>query len=226
VVSSYDSLSHLKQFYPETKASLKVLRFASVIEKNSITAIGALNQKYGLKSPYFLVSNQFWKHKNHPVVLKALLLCKERGLDVKIVFTGNESDHRNPGYFGELKNFVTTNGLSGMTQFLGFIPRQDQLGLMLNALAVIQPSKFEGWGTVVEDAKTLNRPVIASDIPVHREQLGDYGYYFPPDDADALSRWIQDFMKQDFRPKHPDMNYEQRLRDFARDFTRIFEDER
>ena len=38
---------------------------------------------------------------------------------------------------------------------LGFISRQDQLSLMRDAIAVIQPSLFEGWSTVVEDCKAI-----------------------------------------------------------------------
>ena len=51
-----------------------------------------------------------------------------------------------------------------------FISREDQLGLMRDSLAVVQPSLFEGWGTVVEDAKTLGVQVLCSDIEIHHEE--------------------------------------------------------
>jgi hypothetical protein len=35
---------------------------------------------------------------------------------------------------------------------------------MKNATAIMQPSLFEGWSTVIEDAKSLQVPVIASDL--------------------------------------------------------------
>ena len=44
-------------------------------------------------------------------------------------------------------------------------------------MAVAQPSLFEGWSTIVEDAKTLGKPIFVSDLPVHREQLGDAQAY-------------------------------------------------
>ncbi|MEZ4901449.1 MAG: hypothetical protein R2822_06650 [Spirosomataceae bacterium] len=66
------------------------------------------------------------------------------------------------------------------------IPRAHQLGLMKHALAVIQPSKFEGWSTVVEDAKSLQKQILLSRIPVHVEQMGDRAYYFEADEADEL----------------------------------------
>ena len=222
VVSSYDSMNQLKRFYPDTKASIVVLQFVSVIDKSKITSLEKLHLKYKFTEPYFIVSNQFWQHKNHLVILESLKLLKERGRKVTVIFTGKESDHRNPGYFGSLKGFVEKNGLEDMTQFLGFISRDDQLGLMQNSLAVIQPSKFEGWGTVVEDAKTLVRPVILSDIPVHREQMDDRGYFFSPDSAEELAKLIEEFLNSEFIPLLPEENHKKRLSQFAENFLNIF----
>jgi glycosyltransferase involved in cell wall biosynthesis len=222
VVSSNDSLNQLKRFYPHTKASIVVLQFVSVIDTEKITSLDSLREKYSVQEPYFIVSNQFWQHKNHLVILESLRILKDRGRRVMVVFTGKESDHRNPGYFQSLKDFVSTHELGGMTQFLGFISRDDQLGLMKNAIAVIQPSRFEGWGTVVEDAKTLVRPVILSDIPVHREQMDDRGYFFSPDKALELANLLEEFLKPGFIPLLPDDKHKERLVQFAENFLNIF----
>jgi glycosyltransferase involved in cell wall biosynthesis len=223
VVSSYDSLNQLRRFYPDTKAAVTVLQFVSVIEEDKLTSYEVLREKYRLNEPYFIVSNQFWQHKNHFVVLQALKLLKDKGEKVMIVFTGKESDHRNPGYSRILKEFVSHYRLTDRTRFLGFISREDQLGLMQHSLAVIQPSKFEGWGTVVEDAKALQRPVILSDIAVHREQMLDKGYYFPPNSADQLALLLSEFSRPGFVPHASADNYQERLLQFAENFLRIFE---
>ena len=223
VVSSNDSMHHLKRFYPNTKASIVVLQFVSVINRDSITPFSILKDRFQITGPYFIVSNQFWQHKNHLVVLEALKLMRQKGKQITILFTGKESDHRNPGYFKMLMSFVDKNSLGSMTQFLGFISREDQLGLMLHSRAVIQPSKFEGWGTVVEDAKTLQRPVILSDIPVHREQMLDRGYFFPPDDPESLADLLSNFLDPGFEPLVPDDNHHERLKTFAENFLRIFD---
>ena len=76
--------------------------------------------------------------------------------------------------------------------FLGFIDRAEQLQLMNYAKAVIQPSLFEGWSTVVEDAKSMNQFVIASDIDVHREQLKNNCRFFSPNDEIALAKIISE----------------------------------
>jgi len=223
VVSSYDSLNHLKRFYPHTKASVKVLQFVSVIDKKNVTPIDKLKAKYKIDEPYFIVSNQFWQHKNHLVILEALKIIKAKGKKINLIFTGKENDHRNSGYFEYLLKFVDENELNYMIKFLGFIPREDQLGLMQYSRAVIQPSKFEGWGTVVEDAKSLLKPVILSDINVHREQMLDRGYYFSPGNAEELASIILDFSDVNFSPVLPEDNRTERLAKFADDFIRIFD---
>jgi hypothetical protein len=50
---------------------------------------------------------------------------------------------------------------------VGFIDRAEQTMLLKNAISIVQPSLFEGWSTVVEDAKALNQYMILSDIPVN-----------------------------------------------------------
>jgi glycosyltransferase involved in cell wall biosynthesis len=53
--------------------------------------------------------------------------------------------------------------------------------------AVINPSLFEGWSTTVEEAKSLGKQAIVSDLPVHREQAPLRCMYFDPRDPEKLA---------------------------------------
>lgn len=53
------------------------------------------------------------------------------------------------------------------------------------------PSLYEGFHLPALDAASLGSPVIASDIPVHREVLGDAASYCPPDDPDAVAAQVR-----------------------------------
>jgi glycosyltransferase involved in cell wall biosynthesis len=222
VVSSNDSKQHLLKFYPGTNAEVKVLPFVSIIDHNHISDFSRVQQLYEIHQPYFLVSNQFWQHKNHRVILESLKLLKENGESVLIIFTGQTRDTRNPNYFSELEHFIKDNGLEKYLKILGLIPREHQLSLMKNCIAVIQPSKFEGWGTVVEDAKTLGKPVILSDINVHREQMGEYGYFFPVDNPGKLTEFLIQFSNMDLHPKIFPGSSSDRIKTFAESFISIF----
>ena len=74
---------------------------------------------------------------------------------------------------------IATADLAGQIIFLGQIPYADLVNLMRAAAVVIQPSLFEGWCTIVQDAKAIGRPLICSDLSVHREQAPDAIGFFP-----------------------------------------------
>ena len=71
---------------------------------------------------------------------------------------------------------------------MGFIPRDQQIALMRCCAAMVQPSLFEGWSTVLEDARCLGVRIIASDLAVHIEQNLPAALYFERRNSEALSR--------------------------------------
>ena len=83
-------------------------------------------------------------------------------------------------HFSKILDFIEKEQLTGQVYLLGLIPRNDQIGIFRKAAAVIQPSCFEGWSTVVEDSRAIGRPIFISDIPVHREQAPPKAIYFSP----------------------------------------------
>ncbi|MCF8428663.1 MAG: glycosyltransferase family 4 protein [Bacteroidia bacterium] len=187
VLSSNAALSDFKQFYPNATCTPRVINFAVTHPSYQHLNIVELKSKFGIIGDYFISPNQFWKHKNHIVILKAVKKLAEHDKNIKVVFTGKEYDYRNPTYTADLKKFVAENNLKEQVLFLGFIDRAEQLQLMYHAIAVIQPSLFEGWSTVVEDAKAMNQFVIASDIAVHQEQLKNNARFFNSSNEDELA---------------------------------------
>lgn len=222
VVSSCDALEHFKLYYPNSKANVQVLRFVSIIDASKISTKEVVFDKFKIVNPYFVVANQFWKHKNHMVVLKAINKLKDEGIVFKIYFTGKQYDDKNPGYFKELSDYITTNNIDEFIYFTGFIPREEQLALIKHSKAVIQPSKFEGWSTVVEDCKALNKHLIVSNIAVHKEQLADNASFFNPDDFSILSVLIKSNLNN-FVTYSNDNNcgYNKNIANFAEDILKV-----
>jgi glycosyltransferase involved in cell wall biosynthesis len=62
--------------------------------------------------------------------------------------------------------------------------------MMIGANALLNPSRFEGWSTTVEEAKAVGTPMLLSDIPVHREQAPN-ARFFGTEDAAALADAIE-----------------------------------
>jgi glycosyltransferase involved in cell wall biosynthesis len=148
-------------------------------------------QWYGLTQPFFIVCNQFWRHKNHHLVLDALELLAAEGLRPNLVFTGHTHDYRDPEYFDGILGRLSERGLWSRCRILGRVSRSRQLALMRSATAVIQPSLFEGRGLIVEEAQVLGVPVICSRLPVHAEVSGADTRYFDPQAPGELAALIR-----------------------------------
>jgi len=223
ILSSQNAAGHFKSLYPGHLVKVHVLPFAVTHPVYRNLAIGPLLKKFDLPDIYFLCPNQFWKHKNQLTVIQAVHRLKDNGTSITVAFTGNTADLRNPEYFTELNTYVQQNNLTDNIRFLGFIKREEQLQLMNNAVAIIQPSLFEGWSTVVEDAKSMNKALIVSDIEVHREQLVDSSArFFAPRDVEDLAAKLESAISA--RPLPPlcgNSDYQHNIKNFGSGFLHI-----
>lgn len=197
VLSSETAAADFKKFFPHSNCQIEILQFRSSLPSSwyELDAV-AVQQKYHLPERFFLISNQFWLHKNHLLVLESLKILHASHIYPVVVCTGHLYDFRKPEYIDTVLQSISTNGLANQVYLLGLIPKIDQIQLMRSSLAVIQPSLFEGWSTVVEDARCLGKKMILSDFPVHLEQNPPESVFFerhsPKQLANLIAEWWTD----------------------------------
>lgn len=219
VFSSNDALSDFNKFYPQGARLKKfVLPFAVTHPDFSQEDIAQIEERFGITKPYLFCANQFWAHKNHLFLFKAFRIARERGLDIQLVCSGKMRDYRNDQYQQQVLAFIQDNHLSEDIILTGFIERTEQLCLMQNAYAIVQPSLFEGWSTVVEDAKCLNKFIFLSDLRVHREQNPKNVCFFDPKDENDLVDKLHS-VKVEVTP----YDYSQNVKDFGMKFLEIID---
>ena len=78
-------------------------------------------------------------------------------------------------------------GIGANVSLPGFVPDETLACLYTAATAVALPSLAEGFGLPAVEAAACGAPVLLSDLPAHRESLGDGGLYFAPRDTAALA---------------------------------------
>lgn len=231
VVTSCTMFKEVKQFYKDTlvnsEGRIYIAPFASFLDTYNVRNTCS-ESTLSLKNPYFYLPNQFWAHKNHIVVIEAFEILKSEGkLNFDLVLTGKEYDFRNPEYTARLKSRIAEYNLTNNFIFLGFVDRTVQIEVFQKAIAIIQPSFYEGWGTVVEDSKALNKKVIASNIPIHIEQLKNQAAFFNPTDSKFLAKILYDeylnYANNDFKVVSIDYNYNSERVGYAHNFYKIFE---
>jgi hypothetical protein len=88
---------------------------------------------------------------------------------------------------------------------LGLVARASCWGLMRHAIAVLNPSRFEGWSSTVEEARALGVNTILSDIDVHREQAPVGSLFFETGNEASLADRMQYLMNAECAA-HPRMD--------------------
>ena len=189
VLSSEAAREDFSRFFPRfAEKDVRVLHFVTTLQEEDF----APNPKetcarYGLPEKFAYLPNQMWQHKGFDTAFKALALLKDQGIEIPLVCTGNEVDYRTDVHTRELHELIAAGRLAGNIFMLGLLSRKDQLQIFRCAALILQPSRFEGWSTAVEDARALGRPIVLSDIPVHLEQDPPHATFFATGDAKDLS---------------------------------------
>jgi len=191
VVSSAAGEQDLYELAPEARGKTTVLRFViDPVPRDEQPELSELEVRYGFSGRYLYLPNQFWAHKNHTLVVDALALLRERGRRPLVLTTGVQHDRRSPGHFEAVMRRAREAGVARSFRPLGVVPYAHVAGLLRESLALLNPSRFEGWSTTVEEAKSTGKRVLLSDIPVHREQDPPGCAYFDPQDAECLAELI------------------------------------
>lgn len=188
ILSSNDAKKDLKDFAPGLESKVHVLQFVVQPVSNEVElTFEQLEHFYGFKGKYLYVPNQFWAHKNYEVLLGALKVLKNQNRMILIISTGSTEDYRNPKYYGQLEQYIRENDLAKNFRVLGKVPYSHVVSIANHCQALINPSLFEGWSTSVEEAKSLGKEIILSDIAVHREQNPPKGRFFDPNNPEELA---------------------------------------
>jgi glycosyltransferase involved in cell wall biosynthesis len=127
-------------------------------------------------------------HKGHAVLLAAVRLLHARGLRFRVILSGHGTDAlaANAGAAdAALFQSATVRGL-------GYADAATVKKNYLQASAVVLPSLYEGFGLPLAEAIAHGAPVICSDLPTYREQIGrlgaaEFARIVPTGDAAALA---------------------------------------
>ncbi|MBU0528139.1 glycosyltransferase family 4 protein [bacterium] len=131
--------------------------------------------KYDLPNKYLFYPAQFWEHKNHKALVRAISQLIAKLPDLKMVFVGSA----NNGY-DSLIELIKKLGLQKVFIFLDQVPDEQMRGLYANARALIMPTFFGPTNIPPLEAFATGCPVAVSNVYGMPEQVGDAGLLFNP----------------------------------------------
>lgn len=145
------------------------------------------------RGKYLVYPANFWKHKNHEMLLVSFGIALKKGLsrEIKLVCTGSPSQRQK-----YLKRAAKEMGLSQHVIFPGYISIKELSSLIYNCRGMIFPSLYEGFGLPVIEAMAAGVPVACSNITSLPEVTAGAAILFDPripdQIADALKSIVED----------------------------------
>lgn len=133
--------------------------------------------------PHFVTLGTIEGRKNHLLLLQIWRrLVASLGADAPLLFVVGQR-----GWEAEAATAMLDGAadLKGHVRELGTCTDVELQGLLAGARALLMPSLAEGFGLPVIEALQAGAPVIASDLPVYREVVGDIPTYLDPNDTEA-----------------------------------------
>jgi glycosyltransferase involved in cell wall biosynthesis len=206
VVNSRDTANEGRRAYPAHAAKLHSLPFNASprdpwFDDPVRPPHSVVSGTRGL--PFFMVSNQFWMHKDHATAFRAFARVAALHPGVRLVCTGETSDYRRPSHFADMRRLLDDLGVADRVSITGLLPKSEQIALLRTCVALLQPTRSEGGpgGGAVYDAVALGVRSIVSDIPVNRELSTEPTVtLFPVGDADALAARMADALRRPATP--------------------------
>ncbi len=122
----------------------------------------------GTAQPYLLVVGATFPHKNIAEILRHAQLW---ATEFRLVVVAPRTAYRQ-----QLARLASRMHLAEKITFYDYVPKNELRDLYRACSALIYPSLWEGFGIPPLEAMACGKPVIASDIPAHREVLGNAAY--------------------------------------------------
>ncbi|RXS89208.1 glycosyltransferase family 1 protein [Geobacillus sp. PK12] len=147
-------------------------------------------EKYG---DYILFVGASYPHKNLIKAIEAFFLVKDKLPSCKLVITGGREEYREKikERFKDFKDF------NKIVVFINYVQYKDLPTLYSNALALLYPSLYEGFGIPPIEAMACGCPVIVSNTSSLPEVCGEAAYYINPEDVIDIAKGIETVLKNE-----------------------------
>jgi len=145
---------------------------------------------------------QIIHRKGVDILLKAIapLFDEYENLRLTIIGDGEEKT--------SLKKIVNEKGISDRVIWEGIVQSEEILSRLAKADILVLPSRWDGWGMVINEAFSVGIPVIVSDQcgAADLVQTGVNGYIFKSEDVEDLRKQLREFLNSRDRWKELKQN--------------------
>ncbi len=151
-----------------------------------------IKEKYQINSDYIYYPAQIWAHKNHVYILEAIALLKEKhDTELYAVFSGSDK-----GNLNHVMAAAESLGVKHLVKYVGFVSNEEVPYLYKQSIALVMPTYFGPTNLPPLEAFQLDVPVVYSDLPGLREQVGDAALLVDLSDPQSLVNQLLSLLHQ------------------------------
>jgi glycosyltransferase involved in cell wall biosynthesis len=168
----------IKKFYKVAAAKISVIPLAP--------RTAAQPAKLDLPSNYILAVGAAYPHKNLSRLLKVFARLNQQLPSLNLIIVG-----KSDSFMLNLEAEAAKLNLAGVVKFWGQASEAELTSLYRQATVYVLPSLIEGFGLGPLEALKQGTAVLAADIPVLREILGQAAWYANPYDEDDIYQQLK-----------------------------------
>lgn len=172
--------------YPNDRVVIIPLPAPEKVVHNDIQRPQVLSKSLTNVSNFILYPAQFWTHKNHQVLIRAMVDLPQ----IHLVLVGSDG-----GALKLTEKLIRELDLMERVHVLGFVSELELATLFANASILCFPSLAPPDNMPALEAMANEVPVICADIPGIREQLGDASYFADPYSSESWTKAITAIME-------------------------------
>lgn len=182
-----------------------------------------MGDKVDIPKKYIIYPAQFWKHKNHVSLVKALGELKKQGVFVHLVFTGSGKNA-----WEDIELAIKENEVNDQITNLGYVTDDELVYLYRHARAMIFPSMGGPTNIPPIEAQAIGCPVAVSDNFDMPRQVGRAGLTFDPTSVSEIQKvmerlWTDDALCEELSKKGIEKSKEWTISQFSDSLNDIIE---
>lgn len=215
-ISNYvkESILKTEKVIPQKVIPIHIMLPERLEKFNSQKTNSLLDQYDLMPDQYILLPANFWKHKNHAMLITAfgIYLNNHPESQLKLVFTGSDAS----AYKTRLVALVQAMKLDEKIVFTHYVNNDDLKSLYEHCRMLVFPTLYEGFGMPVLESMTFGKPVICSNVTSLPEIVGDAALMFDPRKPDDIANCIHKV--------YTDQAFAKQLVDKGRSRAKLFND--
>lgn len=184
-----EDLLHFYKINPEKIAVLPFLPPDYLTKNINEQEISDFKNKRNLPEKFIFYPAQFWPHKNHRNLIKALAILKKQGVVIPLALTGAKKEMW--GEFAKIENLISKNNLEKQIIYLGYVDNKEMSILFKSAIAMAMPTFFGPTNIPILEAWKMECPVLYSNIRGCRQQAGNAALLFNPENPEEMAEKIK-----------------------------------